>query len=107
MWLVAINPSSGHGKGATYANRVLKFLSLSGKRYQVFSASNAHQLRSEVESALDFQEFEGVISVGGDGLAHLLLQLVVPRSIPIATYLSSAFRNAIVVMSPGCQSSPP
>jgi len=84
MWLVAINPSSGHGKGATYANRVLKFLSLSGEQYQVFSASNAHQLRIEVESALDSQDFEGVISVGGDGLAHLLLQLVVPRSIPIA-----------------------
>lgn len=84
MWLVAINPSSGHGKGATFANRVLKFLSSSGKQYQVFSASSAQQLRSEVESALDSQEFEGVVSVGGDGLAHLLLQLVVPRSIPLA-----------------------
>ena len=84
MWLVAINPSSGHGKGALFADRVLSFLSSAGASYQVFSAQSAHQLRAEVETALDTQEFAGVISVGGDGLAHLLLQLVVPREIPIA-----------------------
>jgi diacylglycerol kinase (ATP) len=84
MWLVAINPSSGHGKGAHFADRVINFLTSSGASYQVFSALSAQQLRDEVEAALDSQEFEGVISVGGDGLAHLLLQLVVPREIPIA-----------------------
>jgi diacylglycerol kinase (ATP) len=84
MWLVAINPSSGHGKGAHFADRVINFLTSSGASYQVFSAQSAQQLRDEVEAALDSQDFEGVISVGGDGLAHLLLQLVVPREIPIA-----------------------
>ncbi|CAN2198797.1 LCB5 Sphingosine kinase and enzymes related to eukaryotic diacylglycerol kinase [Candidatus Nanopelagicaceae bacterium] len=84
MWLVAINPSSGHGKGATFGTRVLNFLTSNGAHYQVFSAQSAHQLRKEVEVALDTGDFKGVISVGGDGLAHLLLQLAVPRSIPFA-----------------------
>ena len=84
MWLVAVNPTSGHGKGALFGVRVTDYLSSKGVKYQVFSAQNAHLLRTEIEGALDSQEFEGVISVGGDGLAHLILQLAVPRRIPFA-----------------------
>ncbi len=84
MWFVAINPSSGGGKGATYAHRVLSFLSSREVKYQVFSADSAEQLSVELEGALDQREIDGVIAVGGDGLAHLILQLVVPRSIPFA-----------------------
>ena len=84
MWLVAVNPTSGHGKGALFGVRVTDYLSSKGVKYQVFSAQSAQQLRTEIEGALDSQEFEGVISVGGDGLAHLILQLAVPRRIPFA-----------------------
>ena len=84
MWLVAVNPTSGHGKGALFGVRVTDYLSSKGVKYQVFSAQSAKQLRTEIEGALDSQEFEGVISVGGDGLAHLILQLAVPRRIPFA-----------------------
>lgn len=84
MWLVAVNPTSGHGKGALFGVRVTDYLSSKGIKYQVFSAQSAQQLRTEIEGALDSQEFEGVISVGGDGLAHLILQLAVPRRIPFA-----------------------
>jgi diacylglycerol kinase (ATP) len=84
MWLVAINPSSGHGKGAAFGERVIDYLSSKRVSYRVFSAQSASQLRSEIETALDAEKYQGVISVGGDGLAHLLLQLAVPRSIPVA-----------------------
>jgi diacylglycerol kinase (ATP) len=84
MWFVAINPSSGGGNGAIYARRVLAYLSSRDVEYQVFSANSAEQLRIELEGALDQRGIEGVIAVGGDGLAHLILQLVVPRSIPFA-----------------------
>jgi diacylglycerol kinase (ATP) len=84
MWLVAINPSSGHGKGAAFGERVTDYLSAKKAPYRVFSAQSASQLRNEIEIALDVGKYQGVISVGGDGLAHLLLQLAVPRSIPFA-----------------------
>jgi len=84
MWLVAINPSSGHGKGAALGERVTDYLSAKKVTYRVFSAQSASQLRNEIEIALDAGKYQGVISVGGDGLAHLLLQLAVPRSIPFA-----------------------
>ena len=84
MWLVAINPSSGHGKGSTFGKRVTDYLSSKEVSYRVFSAQSASQLRNEIESSLDSQRYQGIISIGGDGLAHLILQLAVPRSIPFA-----------------------
>lgn len=84
MWLVAVNPFSGHGRGATFGKRVADYLSSKNVPYTVFSAQSSSQLRNEIEVALDAEKFEGVISVGGDGLAHLILQLTVPRSIPFA-----------------------
>lgn len=84
MWLVAINPSSGQGKGAIFAERVTTYLSSRGIKYQVLSADSAHTLRGELERALDSGSYKGVLSIGGDGLAHLVLQVAVPRAIPFA-----------------------
>lgn len=84
MWLVAINPSSGQGKGALFAKRVTSFLSSKAIEYQVLSADNALTLRVELERTLDSRNYEGILSIGGDGLAHLVLQFAVPRSIPFA-----------------------
>jgi diacylglycerol kinase (ATP) len=84
MWLVAINPSSGQGKGALFAKRVTSFLSSKAIEYQVLSADNALTLRVELERTLDSRNYEGILSIGGDGLAHLVLQVAVPRSIPFA-----------------------
>jgi len=86
MWLVAINPSSGHGKGSTFGKRVTDYLSSKEVPYRVFSAQSASQLRNEIESSLDSQRYHGVISVGGDGLAHLILQLAVPRFYSLCDY---------------------
>ncbi|MEN9687794.1 MAG: hypothetical protein RL381_806 [Actinomycetota bacterium] len=84
MWAVAINPTAGHGSGYKRGIEVTDFLSRNKINYQVFSAPSASLLKRDLESFLDSQECEGVISVGGDGLAHLVLQVCVPRSCPFA-----------------------
>ncbi len=84
MWLVAINPASGHGQGAIFAERVINFLTAQAISYQVFSGSSADELQRNLETFLDTRECEGIISVGGDGLAHLVLQVAVSRRIPFA-----------------------
>ena len=84
MWAIAINPTSGHGKGVTVAKSVIEYFDRHSLAYQVFSGSSADQLRKELESHLDTHTCEGIISVGGDGLAHLILQVAVPRHIPFA-----------------------
>ena len=84
MWALAINSSSGHGKGAIVGEKVTAYFDQRNLDYRVFSSRSAKGLKSELELFLDTHSCEGVISVGGDGLAHLVLQLVVPRSIPFA-----------------------
>jgi diacylglycerol kinase (ATP) len=95
MWALAINPSSGHGKGAIVGEKVTAYFDQRNLDYRVFSSRSAKGLKSELERFLDSHSCEGVISVGGDGLAHLVLQLVVPRSIPFAV-IAAGTGNDIV-----------
>lgn len=84
MWAIAINPTSGHGKGISVGEKVIQYFSSHSLDYQVFSASSAVQLKTNLEHFLDVTPCVGIISVGGDGLAHLILQIAVPRNTPFA-----------------------
>ena len=84
MWAIAINPTSGHGKGVKVGQKVVEYFDRHNMDYQVFSGSSADLLRKELESHLQTHSCKGIISVGGDGLAHLVLQVAVPRQIPFA-----------------------
>jgi diacylglycerol kinase (ATP) len=84
MWAIAINPKSGHGKGAIVGQEVIQFFAQREIQYQTFSGATADELKKDLETFLSSNQCSGVICVGGDGLAHLVLQLVVPRSIPFA-----------------------
>lgn len=84
MWAIAINPQSGRGKGSVVGQEVVEYFSRRQIQYQTFSGASADELKRDLESFLNANECQGVISVGGDGLAHLVLQLVVPRKIAFA-----------------------
>lgn len=84
MWLVAINPHSGNGRGAQVGVTVTEYLHLRGVKYNAIAAASAHELSEQLAKELDRGIYSGLISVGGDGLAHLILQLCVPRQIPFA-----------------------
>lgn len=84
MWAIAINPKSGHGKGAIVGQEVVQYFAQREIQYQTFSGATADELKKDLETFLSSNQCSGVICVGGDGLAHLVLQLVVPRSIPFA-----------------------
>ena len=84
MWAIAINPTSGHGRGIAVGEKVVSFFAAHTLDYQVFSGHSADDLKTSLEKFLDSQPCEGIVSVGGDGLAHLILQLAVPRNIPFA-----------------------
>jgi len=84
MWAIAINPQSGRGKGSVVGQEVVEYFSNRQIRYQTFSGASADELKRDLESFLNANDCQGVISVGGDGLAHLVLQLVVPRKIAFA-----------------------
>ena len=83
MWVVVINPVSGSGKGAILGTEAAGFFSERRLSYQIITATSADKLRSNLAEFLDSNVglIEGVVAVGGDGLVHLVLQMVVPRNI--------------------------
>lgn len=84
MWAIVINPISGGGRGASVGREVAGYFASRKLNYQIVTATSPIKLSTSLEDFLDgnVDRCEGVISVGGDGLAHLVLQAVVPRRIP-------------------------
>lgn len=85
MWILAVNPTSGKGKGAIFGREIAGILRGQNIEYELVTANSAKQMSLNLERALSsHHEIQAVISVGGDGLAHLVLQHVVPRGIAFA-----------------------
>lgn len=84
MWLIAINPHSGNGRGSVIAAEVIRYLSLHDISYRSIAAASADELINSLTREVESKEYSGVIAVGGDGLAHLVMQICVPRHLPFA-----------------------
>ena len=83
MWLLAINPTSGRGKGSVVGQQVANFLSERKIQYRIVTGANALQfqenLRRESSSA------SLIIAVGGDGLLHMAIQIAAHENLPLVT----------------------
>ena len=81
MWLLAANPTSGRGSGATTTQLVSNYLNDRGINYRLVTGANAiafqENLRSEANIAT------GIIAVGGDGLIHMCLQVAAQQELPM------------------------
>jgi diacylglycerol kinase (ATP) len=84
MWAVVINPIAGRGKGALLGTQVTGFLHSQNIDYSIITAPNTELLRDALERFTDSVDTDGVIAVGGDGLVHLVLQVVAKKFIPFA-----------------------
>jgi diacylglycerol kinase (ATP) len=86
VWAIVINPISGSGKGAVLGREVAGYFVANKLDYQIITATSATKLRNNLTDFLNsnLANCEGVISVGGDGLAHLVLQSAVPLRTPFA-----------------------
>ena len=84
MWLIAINPHSGNGRGSAVAAEVIRYLSLHDISYRSIAAASADELINSLTREVESKEYSGVIAVGGDGLAHLVMQICVPRHLPFS-----------------------
>ena len=83
-WLVAINPHSGNGRGAGIGERVTRYLDSQSVSYLPVAALSATQLSDALRKLTSENSYKGIIAVGGDGLAHLVLQICVPLHLPFA-----------------------
>ena len=84
MWLVVVNPKAGQGAAASLATQVVGFLASREIAYLMISPNSAAETKSLVSESLRNGEASKLLSVGGDGLFHLLLQLVMEFKVPLA-----------------------
>jgi len=84
MWLVVVNPKAGFGAAASLATQVVGFLQSHGIAYRMISPSSAVETKSLVKESLQSGETTRLLSVGGDGLFHLLLQFAVEFQVALA-----------------------
>lgn len=84
MWAVVINPTAGRGRGARVGSRVEKFLTENRIKFLIVSGSSAEITKKNLAKVLLGGNCQGVIAVGGDGLANLAIQEIARTSIPLA-----------------------
>jgi len=68
---VIINPSSGRGKGAARGELVLKTLDERGQSYLNLSGGTIDEANANARHAINDGLIDGLVVVGGDGIAHL------------------------------------
>jgi len=85
MWALAINPTSGSGKGAEVGRLVAEFLKRHGERHQIISGGSSSELIDQLSRFISSStSCKGVIAVGGDGLFHDVIQKTVSAQLPLA-----------------------
>ena len=84
MWLVVVNPKAGQGAAASLATQVVGFLASREIAYRMISPNSVAETKSLVSESLRNGEASKLLSVGGDGLFHLLLQLAMQFKVPLA-----------------------
>jgi diacylglycerol kinase (ATP) len=84
MWIVAVNPTAGNGKALQISRDVNGFLESHGENFRQIIAPSGVELSRRLHEilAMSDDEIKGILSVGGDGLAHLVLQIAVPAKVP-------------------------
>ena len=84
MWLVVVNPKAGLGAAASLATQVVGFLQSHEIAYRMISPNSATETKTLVAESLRNVEATKLLSVGGDGLFHLLLQFAIEFKVPLA-----------------------
>jgi diacylglycerol kinase (ATP) len=84
MWLVVVNPKAGLGAAASLATQVVGFLQSRDIAYRMISPNSAAETKVFVKESLQSGEVTKLLSIGGDGLFHLLLQFAIEFIVPLA-----------------------
>ena len=78
-----INPSSGRGKGAARGQLVLATLEAQGQEFINLSGASMDEANANARHAINDGQIEGLVVVGGDGIAHLGVYIACDTGIPL------------------------
>ena len=75
-YLLVINPSSGGGKGARKGQYVIDYLNSESLPFRQVIGTSLQDCLHKVDQELSSQKFSTLVTVGGDGLVHALLERI-------------------------------
>ena len=81
MWLVAVNPISGQGRGSIVAQEVTNYLKAQNQDYRLITGSSAINLKEKLKK--EMADSNGLIAIGGDGMIHLCIQIAIEFNLPL------------------------
>ena len=81
--LAVINPKAGGGKGSTMGERVRAHFSTHEHEIHFVQAPSLAESLAQVDQLCAVHDFQYLICVGGDGLIHDLLPLLLKHEIPL------------------------
>lgn len=81
-WVALVNPTAGGGRGARWARRVVDALRRNGDEVRVVIATSAVDAERRARAAVA-HGCRGLVTVGGDGAAHVGINVAVPGEVPL------------------------
>ena len=81
--LIAINPKSGGGKGASSGAKVRSFYSKGHADVTYVEGNSKHESLAQINALCQVSTFDLFICVGGDGFIHDILRLVIRYNLPL------------------------
>ena len=81
--LVAINPKSGGGKGASTGAKVRAFCAKSDLDATFVEGNSKHETLAQIEALCQVSTFDLLICIGGDGFIHDILPTLVKHELPL------------------------
>ncbi|HEY2173861.1 MAG TPA: diacylglycerol kinase family protein, partial [Mycobacteriales bacterium] len=79
---LVVNPIAGRGRAGRLTDRMHAALTEGGRRVHIVSEAGP-EATADATRELLASGVEAVVGLGGDGLAHLLLQIVAETSVPL------------------------
>lgn len=80
---VLVNPAANRGRGNLVGDQVFALLRQAGIAAVSLTSESAQAAKAKAEALISNQDLAGVVAVGGDGTAQLVVNICVPNQIPL------------------------
>ena len=82
-YLVVINPAAGGGKGSRKGQNVIDYLQKMNLPFQKIQGASLSDCLRQVDAAISSAKFSTLVTVGGDGLIHALLERITRNNLTL------------------------
>jgi len=80
---LAVNTQAGSGRAMKIAREISQLLRINGHETSILTAPSVNMMKDNLESAAASGSYSAMVSIGGDGLAHLVINACAQSAMPV------------------------